>query len=152
GWERDAEQVAAFRAANIRWLPDYALFMALKRHFGMKSWQEWPDDDIRLRRDGSVERYTEMLREDIRLFTYIQFLFYRQWAALRDYVHSLGIEIVGDLPIYVAPDSADLWAEPQFFQLDADLRPTCVAGVPPDSFTADGQLWGNALYDWDAMK
>ena len=152
GWERDAEQVSAFRAANIRWLPDYALFMALKRHFGMKSWQEWPDDDIRLRRNGSVERYTELLQEDIRLFTYIQFLFYRQWDALRDYVHSLGIEIVGDLPIYVAPDSADLWAEPQFFQLDADLRPTCVAGVPPDSFTADGQLWGNALYDWDAMK
>ena len=152
GWERDAEKVAAFREANSRWLPDYALFMALKRHFGMKSWTEWPDADIRLRRAGSVEKYTALLQDDIRLFTYIQYLFYAQWDALRAYVHSLGIDIVGDLPIYVAPDSADIWAEPQFFQLDEDRLPERVAGVPPDAFTADGQLWGNALYDWDAMK
>ena len=145
--------MADFRAENERWLPDYALYMACKRHFGMKSWTEWPDDDLRLRKNEAVlDKYRTLLREDVQFFTYLQFLFFRQWTALRDYVHQQGIRIIGDLPIYVAMDSADVWAEPQFFQLDDDLVPKAVAGVPPDYFTADGQLWGNPLYDWDAMR
>ena len=152
GWERDADKVAAFSEENASWLPDYALFMAVKRHFGMQSWTEWPDEDIRLRRPEAVARYQEELADDIRLFTYIQYLFFRQWEDLRSYAHEKGIGIIGDLPIYVAMDSADVWADPRAFQLDQRNVPAEVAGVPPDYFTADGQLWGNPLYDWDAMK
>jgi 4-alpha-glucanotransferase len=152
GWERDADKVAAFAAENRRWLPDYALFMAVKRHFGMKSWAQWEDEDIRLRRPQAVERYRRDLDEDVRLFTYIQYLFFRQWEALRTYAHEKGIGIIGDMPIYVAMDSADVWAEPQSFQLDEGNVPAEVAGVPPDFFSDDGQLWGNPLYNWDAMK
>lgn len=152
GWERDREKVAAFLRENESWLPDYALFMALKRHFDMKPWTQWPDEDIRLRRPDAAARYREELAEDIRLFTYIQYLFFHQWQALRAYAHEKGIGIIGDLPIYVAMDSADVWADPKAFQLDERNVPAEVAGVPPDYFTADGQLWGNPLYDWDAMK
>lgn len=113
GWERDQAEVAAFQAENCRWLPDYALYMACKRHFGMRSWTEWDDADIRLRRSPEVlEQYRTLLREDVELFTYLQFLFFRQWNRLRDYLHSLDIQVIGDLPIYVAMDSADVWAEP----------------------------------------
>ena len=152
GWERDADKAKSFSAQNDAWLPDYALFMALKRHFGMKSWTEWPDEDIRLRRPEAVQHYQKELADDIRLFSYIQYLFFRQWEALRAYAHEKGIGIIGDLPIYVAMDSADVWADPRAFQLDERNVPAEVAGVPPDYFTADGQLWGNPLYDWDAMK
>jgi len=139
--------VAAFAAANARWLPDYALFMACKRHFGMKAWTEWPDD-IRLRQEGAPEKYRALLQEDVDFFTYLQYLFFQQWDRLRDYVHGLNIRIIGDLPIYVAMDSADVWAETEFFQLDDTLIPKAVSGVPPDYFSADGQLWGNPLYNW----
>ena len=152
GWDRDREAVAAFEAENSGWLSNYTLFMALKRHFGMKSWIEWPDEDARLRRPEALERYRAELREDVELFTYLQYLFFLQWKALREYVNGLGIRIIGDLPIYVALDSADVWAEPQFFQLDEKGFPTEVSGVPPDYFNADGQLWGNPLYDYDAME
>ena len=152
GWERDAEKVAAFVEKNRGWLPDYALFMALKRHFGMVAWTEWPDEDIRLRKAASVARYTADLAEDIELFTYIQYLFFAQWQALRSYAHEQGVGIIGDLPIYVAMDSADVWADPNSFQLDEKNVPKEVSGVPPDYFSEDGQLWGNPLYDWDAMK
>ena len=152
GFARDHEDIAAFEKKNERWLPDYALFMALKRHFGMKAWTEWDDEDIRCRKDSAViERYRGMLRDDVELFTYIQFLFFRQWTALKDYIHSLGIRIIGDLPIYVAMDSADVWAEPEMFQLDEHNVPVEVSGVPPDCFSADGQLWGNPLYNYEAM-
>ena len=153
GWERDREEVTAFVAENARWLPDYALFMACKRHFGMRSWTEWEDEDIRLRRSQLVlEQYRTLLREDVELFTYIQYLFFRQWEALRTYLHGKDIHIIGDLPIYVAMDSADVWAEPENFQLDDRCVPTEVSGVPPDYFSADGQLWGNPLYRWDRMQ
>ncbi len=153
GYDRDREAVAAFEQENAGWLPDYALFMALKRHFGMKPWTAWDDENIRCRRSSAViEHYRAELREDVELFTYIQFLFFRQWTALKAYVHSLGIRIIGDLPIYVAMDSADVWAEPEMFQLDAHGVPTEVAGVPPDYFSEDGQLWGNPLYDYEAME
>ena len=153
GYDRDREAVAAFEQENAGWLPNYTLFMALKRHFGMKPWTAWDDEDIRCRTSSEViERYRAELREDVDLFTYIQFLFFRQWATLKAYIHSLGIRIIGDLPIYVAMDSADVWAEPEMFRLDAHGVPTEVAGVPPDYFSEDGQLWGNPLYDYEAME
>ncbi|MGM9661619.1 MAG: 4-alpha-glucanotransferase [Oscillospiraceae bacterium] len=153
GWERDKEAVARFEKENEGWLPDYALFMALKRHFGMKAWTEWEDEDIRRRSSKEVvERYRGQLAGDCRLFTYIQFLFYKQWNALRSYIHALGIRVIGDLPIYVAMDSADVWSGPENFQMDEQYVPREVAGVPPDYFSADGQLWGNPLYDWDKMR
>ena len=153
GWKRDEKAIAAFVEANERWLPDYALYMACKRHFGMQAWYDWDDEDIRMRKSPEVlDAYRKMLNEDLELFIYIQFLFYQQWDALREYIHSLGIQIIGDLPIYVAMDSADVWAEPQFFQLDESYKPNAVAGVPPDYFSEDGQLWGNPLYRWDTME
>jgi len=153
GWKKDATAVEAFTKENQRWLPDYALFMACKRHFGMRPWTQWEDTELRLRKNPAVlEKYRTLLQADVELFTYIQFLFYKQWSDLKTYIHSLGIQIIGDLPIYVAMDSADVWAEPHFFQLDEENVPTEVSGVPPDYFSADGQLWGNPLYRWDAME
>mgnify|MGYP003050989436 CR=1 FL=1 len=147
----DVEGYASFCRENHFWLEDYALFMALKRRFGGRPWQSWPED-IRLRRPEAVERYRRLLAADVELFTYLQFLFFRQWDDLRAYAAGQGVRIIGDLPIYVAMDSADVWAAPSSFQLDENLVPKEVAGVPPDYFSADGQLWGNPLYNWDAMK
>ena len=151
GWQRDSGEVAQFLEENKRWLPNYALFMACKRHFGMKAWTEWEDEAIRLRTPEAVLAYREKLREDVEFYTYLQFLFFKQWNRLKAYIHSLEIKIIGDLPIYVALDSADVWAEPEWFQLDSRNVPTEVSGVPPDYFSEDGQLWGNPLYRWDAM-
>ncbi len=152
GWERDREAVAAFVKENESWLPDYALFMALKRHFDMRCWLEWPDESIRLHRPAALEKYRTLLAADVQLFTYIQYLFFKQWRALREYAHEQGVGIIGDLPIYVALDSVDVWASPESFQLDEKGFPTEVAGVPPDYFSEDGQLWGNPLYDYEAMQ
>ena len=152
GWDRDTEELNAFMEQNRTWLPDYALYMAVKRHFGMRAWTEWEDEDIRLHRPVAVEKYRRELWEDVRLFTYIQFLFFKQWNALRSYAWKKGIGIIGDLPIYVAMDSADVWSDPRSFQLDEKNVPTAVAGVPPDYFSEDGQLWGNPLYNWPAME
>lgn len=151
GWERDREAVVRFENENHSWLPDYCLYMACKRHFGMAAWMEWPED-IRLRKSGAPEKYRKLLQDDIELFTYIQFLFFRQWFALREYVREKGVRLIGDVPIYVAMDSADVWANPQMFELDEENKPLAVAGVPPDYFSEDGQLWGNPLYRWDRMK
>ena len=150
GWAQDAARVEAFQKDNP-WLADYALYMAVKRSQGMKSWEHWPED-IRLRREGACEKYAREYADDVQFFTYVQFLFFRQWNALRDYIHSLGLEIIGDLPIYVPYDSCDVWANPGLFQLNEAGLPTEVAGCPPDGFSADGQLWGNPLYNWDRMK
>ena len=153
GWQRDKDAVEAFCNENRHWLPDYALFMACKRHFGMKAWYDWEDNDLRMRKSPEVlERYRQLLKEDVEFFIYVQFLFYQQWNELKSYIHSLDIQIIGDLPIYVAMDSADIWAEPHFFCLDDQYSPTDVSGVPPDYFCEDGQLWGNPLYNWDAME
>ena len=152
GWERDRTAVAAFVEENRDWLPDYTLFMALKRYFGMRPWTQWPDEGARLRRPDALEKYRDALAWDASVFAYVQFLFYRQWTALRDYAREWGVGLIGDIPIYVALDSADVWANPQCFALDENRLPREVAGVPPDYFTADGQLWGNPLYDWDAMR
>lgn len=151
GRERDREAVERFQAENP-WLKNYALYMAVKAHFGMKSWLEWPDEAIRVRAPEAVARYEKELAEDVAFYTYLQYLFFKQWGELREYIHSLGIRIIGDLPIYVAMDSADVWAEPEFFQLGEGNIPTEVSGVPPDYFSADGQLWGNPLYDYDRMR
>ena len=152
GREPLAEEAAAFRRENGSWLENYALYMAVKNHFGMVSWTEWPDEEIRLHHPRAVAEYGETLREDVEFWVFLQFLFFRQWQQLRSYAHEQGIEFIGDLPIYVALDSADVWAEPKYFQLDQDGLPKEVAGVPPDAFTEDGQLWGNPLYDWDEMR
>lgn len=151
GWDRDREEIREFAVENQDWLDSYTLYMACKRHFGMRAWSEWEDEEIRMHRPEAVAAYTEELQDDIELFTYIQYLFFRQWNDLRKYINERGIEIIGDLPIYVSMDSADVWAESECFALDPDRIPREVAGVPPDYFSADGQLWGNPLYDWDAM-
>ncbi len=140
----------AFCAEND-WLEDYALFAALKDLNGGKAWQEWPEP-LRRRRKGALEKAGQALSQEVTFWKFLQYLFYRQWGDLKDYANQRGVSIIGDLPIYVALDSADVWADPGQFQLDGDLRPTEVAGCPPDAFTADGQLWGNPLYDWEKMK
>ena len=152
GRERYAREIADFRRENAGWLENYALYMALKAGFGMVSWTEWPDREIRLHKPEAVERYRRQYAEEIDFWVFCQFLFFRQWKALRNYAHEQGIQFIGDVPIYVALDSADVWAEPKYFQLDSDGVPKEVAGVPPDAFTEDGQLWGNPLYDYDVMK
>ena len=141
-----------FCRENGRWLDNYALYMAVKAHFGMISWTQWPDEAIRLHRPEAVAQYREKLREDWEFYCFVQFLFFRQWKALKAYARKKEVLLIGDVPIYVAMDSADVWSEPHFFQLDEENLPKEVAGVPPDAFTADGQLWGNPLYDWDRMQ
>ncbi len=136
---------------NLLWLEDYALFMAIKEHFHGRDWQNW-SVSLLMRLPPVMDAYREELREAIRFQYFLQYEFFRQWKALRSYANEQGIRIIGDVPIYVPLDSADVWANPGMFQLDASRRPKVVAGCPPDSFTADGQLWGNPIYDWDRMK
>ena len=151
GFLRDSDKVNEFIKENENWVLDYALFMALKRKFDMKMWLLWPDEDIRLRKPEAIEYYKNELKNDIDLFIYIQYLFFNEWNKLREYAHKKGIGIIGDMPIYVALDSVDVWASPESFQLDEKNVPVEVSGVPPDYFSADGQLWGNPLYDYEAM-
>ncbi len=143
---RNAE-IAAFAADNP-WLADYALFMALKAHFGGVSWQEW-EDGARLREKSALAKYRAELAKEIGFYQFLQYQFFRQWNKLKRYANDRGIRIIGDIPIYVALDSADAWAEPKLFQLNETGTPTAVAGCPPDGFAADGQLWGNPLYNWN---
>lgn len=132
------------------WLHDYALFMALKEHFKGKSWNAWPAEIAR-REPAALEKFSVRLGPAIGEQKYLQWQFFRQWGKIREYAAGKGIEIIGDLPIFVAFDSADVWACPQLFHLDEKGRPTVVAGVPPDYFSATGQRWGNPLYDWQEM-
>ena len=141
----------SFCRKNKSWLDDYALYMAVKNHYEGKSYLLW-DDDIRLREKKAVKRYSELLKDETDFYRFQQFKFDQQWKALKKYANENGIMIIGDIPIYVAPDGADTWSEPELFQLDEKGYPTAVAGCPPDAFTADGQLWGNPLYDWDYHK
>lgn len=145
------EPYRRFCEENAVWLPNYSAYMAIKGKFENRSWVEWPDE-IRLRRPKAVEAYTEDLREEIGFWSFCQFKFYEQWNRLKAYANGNGVQIIGDIPIYVSMDSADVWVYSRFFQLDADRRPVAVSGVPPDMFSATGQLWGNPLYDWDAME
>lgn len=141
-----------FLEENKEWVGDYALFMALKKHFGMVSWLDWPDEKARKRDQVTLDKYKELLKEDISFYSFLQFLFFKQWNNLRLYAKSKGIGIIGDIPIYVALDSSDVWTEPEMFQLDDNYVPKEVSGVPPDYFNQDGQLWGNPLYAWDKMQ
>ncbi len=152
GWGPLKDEICRFREENTGWLENYALYMAVKAHFGMVSWTEWPDEAIRLHKPEAIERYRRELAEDLHFYIFIQYLFFKQWKKLRAYAHMQGVEFIGDVPIYVALDSADVWSEPQYFQLDEENIPVEVSGVPPDQFTDDGQLWGNPLYNWDLMK
>ena len=145
------DKFLSFRNDNLFWLEDYALFMALKDSFGELSWHEW-SEDIKLHKKEAVEYYTKELQEDVHFYEFIQFIFMKQWTALKNYANDRGIKIIGDLPIYVAFDSADTWSHPELFQLDEDQKPIAVAGCPPDDFSATGQLWGNPLYRWDIHK
>lgn len=143
-----APEYGAFIRDNSAWLDDYALFMALKDRFGGAGWADW-DDDIRMREPEALERYKTELAGEIGFHKFLQYEFFTQWNALKQYANSKGIKIIGDVPIYVAFDSADAWSHPEMFLFDADCNPIEVAGCPPDAFSADGQLWGNPLYDWD---
>jgi 4-alpha-glucanotransferase len=144
-----ADGLVRFRAAEAGWLDDFALFMAIKEAHGGIAWRAW-EPDIRLRRPEALARWRQRLAAAVDEHAALQFLFFRQWSALRERAAALDIQVIGDLPIFVAGDSADVWAHRQLFQLDAAGEPTVVAGVPPDYFSATGQLWGNPLYDWEA--
>ncbi len=143
-------EVEEFTAARRSWLEPFALFMALKDAHGGKPWTEWPRD-IATREPAALARWGERLAREARGYSYSQYLFSRQWTRLKGYAAERGIRIIGDAPIFVAHDSADCWARPELFYLEPDGRPTVVAGVPPDYFSATGQRWGNPLYRWDVM-
>ncbi len=133
------------------WLQDYSLFMALKNANGGRSWNTW-EEGIRLRKKEAIKEALVKYADEVEFYSFLQFLFLKQWSALKAYANGKGIEIIGDIPIYVAFDSADTWANPELFQLDKENTPIDVAGCPPDAFSATGQLWGNPLYKWDYHK
>ncbi len=148
----ETEAFARFRAENDRWLPDYVAYMGLKDKFGGKPWYQWPED-VKYYSPAVIEAAWDHLGyEGIQFYCFTQYLFFKQWHALREYAHSKNIRIIGDVPIYVPYDSVEVWKNPGLFQMKDNLEPKVVAGCPPDGFTEDGQLWGNPIYDWDAMK
>ncbi len=140
-----------FRRREAAWLDDFALFMAIKEAHGGVSWHDWPEELI-LRKPAALQQARRELAEAMQLHRFRQFLFARQWSALKDYARERHIRLIGDVPIFVADDSADVWTHPELFHLDAQRRPTVVSGVPPDYFSKTGQLWGNPLYDWEAHR
>lgn len=150
GLEED-EEYQAFLKENKYWLTDYALYRTVKKAFDNACWTEW-DEDIRLRRPAAIKRYSKEYAYEIGFYYFLQYFFTKQWKALKAYANEKGIEIVGDIPIYVAFDSADSWANPELFQLDEENLPIGVAGCPPDAFSETGQLWGNPLYNWEYHK
>jgi 4-alpha-glucanotransferase len=152
--ERIPEEEPEFRAfvkSQRDWLPEYALFMAIKEENGMRAFAEWPEP-LRAREAEALAAAQERLAEEILFWEKLQYLFRRQWDGLHAFAKQNGIRIVGDLPIYVSPDSAELWARPELFETDGAGRMTRVAGVPPDAFSPTGQLWGNPLYEWEYHK
>ena len=144
------EAFAKFRAENDRWLPDFALFMALKERNKGKPWYQW-EDGLKFRNPQVISRTFVELEEDVQFYCFVQFLFRKQWDALHSYAAKNGVSVIGDVPIYVPLDSVEVWSQPELFQLDEELKPKVVAGCPPDAFSEDGQLWGNPIYDWDRM-
>ena len=133
------------------WLPDFAMFMALKAKNYGNPWYTW-EPGVKMRYPEAMEAMRSELADELRFYSFVQYLFHKQWNALRTYANQNGIKIIGDVPIYVPLDSVEVWAEPGMFQLDENLNPKVIAGVPPDGFSADGQLWGNPIYDWEKMK
>ena len=140
----------AFCMEASSWLPDFGLFMALKGKFNGQPWYAW-EKGLKFRDPEAIWAVRKELQDEIRFYYFVQYLFYKQWNALRAYAHKNGISIIGDVPIYVPYDSVDVWSNPELFQMNADLEPTDVAGCPPDAFSDDGQLWGNPLYRWDLL-
>jgi len=140
-----------FRAENAAWLDDYTLFMALKESNGGGAWNGWPEA-LRKRKKSTLRKAQNELAETIMRYAFYQFIFFRQWNKLRAYANEQGIRIIGDIPIFVAYDSSDVWSHPELFFLDEEGNPTVVAGVPPDAFSTTGQLWGNPLYNWEIHK
>jgi 4-alpha-glucanotransferase len=136
---------------NSYWLKDYSLYMAVKSHFQNREWSLW-DEDIRYRKQEALDRYSKLLVEEIRFWEFCQFKFREQWDRLKDYSNKLGIQIIGDIPLYVASDSSDVWVHGDLFELDERKNPINVAGVPPDAFSETGQRWGNPIYRWDVME
>ena len=140
-----------FNKTNAYWLDDYALFMALKWHFNQKSWQDW-DEDIKFRTQKGMQKYKELLADEIGFWKFVQYEFDKQWKKLKEYANENNVDIIGDIPIYMGLDSSDVWADAGEFLLDENLTPVKVAGVPPDAFSELGQKWGNPLYDWNKME
>jgi 4-alpha-glucanotransferase len=145
------EEYKRFCSQNASWLEDFALFVALKEHFNGKAWNQWPPE-VRDRQPEALLEVREKLHDTIEREKFLQYLFYRQWSALKQYCNEKGVRIIGDIPIYVDYDSADVWTHPEIFKLNAEGKPEAVAGVPPDYFSATGQLWGNPVYRWDVLK
>ncbi len=149
--DSDGKAFETFCKEHRDWLEDYALFMALNTRFKNKVWSEW-DSDIAHRKPSALQKIKSSLTNEINFHKFTQWCFARQWKSLRKYANKKGIHLVGDIPIFVAHDSADVWSNPNSFYLDNDLNPTVVAGVPPDYFSETGQRWGNPLYKWNIMK
>lgn len=149
--ETDRAALQSFEQKHQHWLSDYALFMSIKESLGGLPWYEWPED-IKLRKAEILEKYREELAERAAYHRFLQFVANCQWMALKEYANSKKIQVVGDIPLYVSFDSSDAWASPEVFMLDENLDPEFVAGVPPDFFSEDGQLWGNVLFKWDYLK
>ncbi|MBD5521550.1 MAG: 4-alpha-glucanotransferase [Lachnospiraceae bacterium] len=147
----ETKEYQDFANENSYWLDDYALYMAVKNSFDGISFIEW-DEDIRLRKKEALDKYREKYQDEIDFYKFQQFMFAKQWFALKEYANKKNVKIIGDIPIYVAFDSSDTWANPELFQLDKNLIPVAVAGCPPDAFSKTGQLWGNPLYRWDYHK
>lgn len=145
------EEYRRFLRQSVYWLGDYCLYMALKFHFDNKEWQRW-DKDIRNRKKSAVEKYQKELEDEIGFWEFCQYKFFQQWNKLKKYANKQKVRLIGDIPLYVAMDSADVWAHSDLFELDERKKPIHIAGVPPDCFSADGQRWGNPLYDWKAME
>jgi 4-alpha-glucanotransferase len=149
--KKKEEEYTRFCAENAYWIDDFALFVAFKDHLQGKIWSDWPPE-IRDRNPGAIDSVKKEMYQVIEREKFLQYLFIQQWAALREYCHKKGIRIIGDMPIYVDYDSVDCWTHPDLFKLDKEKRPYAVAGVPPDYFSATGQLWGNPLYRWDVLR
>lgn len=147
GVKEDDEEWKHFIKKNEYWLNDYALYMAIKDQYEGLSWLNW-EEDIRLRKSKAIKEYSESLANEIKFYQFVQFIFRNQWRNLKRYANQNGVKIIGDIPIYVALDSADCWANTKLFQFNKDNIPIAVAGCPPDAFSKTGQLWGNPLYDW----
>lgn len=145
------EECGEFCEANKEWLNDFALFMACKNYHGGKVWAEW-DKEIAFRQGDAVAKWTEKLKDEVDYNKFLQFTFNKQWKAVEEYAHSKNIKIIGDIPIFIAYDSSDLWANRNLFTVNDEGKLDTVAGVPPDYFSATGQLWGNPLYKWDVME
>ncbi len=148
---QESKEFKEFVKENKYWLDNYALYMAIKDSKGGLSWLEW-EKPIKTRQKSAIDKYKKELKDDYDFYCFQQYYFCKQWFALKKYANDKGIEIVGDIPIYVALDGSDTWGNPELFQLDKDCNPTSVAGCPPDCFSLKGQLWGNPLYDWDYHK